>query len=410
MIDLGLFRDDPKKTMRLIKEKDPTYNGQRLFDLDLLIRRDRSVIESLRHQKNELATEAQSGITGTIRNSSVELGKQIKQKKLELSVLELEFKELYLSCPNIPDSSIPVGGKEKNRIIKVVGDCPSFAFSVKNHLELGIKLGWFDLKAASTMTGSNFIVYKNDAVRLMYALSMFMLHNNMKHGYAPILPPYLINEKSLEVAGNFPKFREQVYAVPEDALYLTPTAEVNLSNLYRDTIIPGSDLPKRMTSLTSCFRREVGGYGATERGLIRIHQFEKIELYTLCKPENAYNEQERMLACAEDIIKQLGLHYRITLLATKDCSFSSAKTYDIEVWLPGQNEYYEVSSVSLCTDFQARRGQIRYRTTDKKNKFVYTLNGSSLALSRLMVALMETYQYKDGSIHFPSFLKNWGAW
>jgi len=220
------------------------------------------------------------------------------------------------------------------------------------------------------------------------------------------LPSALLNAKSLEVASNFPKFKEQVYALPEDGLYLTPTSEVNLANLYRDKILMADELPIRMTSWTSCFRREAGTYGAHERGLIRIHQFEKVELYSICEPKDSQAEQDRMVACAEDILQQLGLHYRISLLAMQDCSFPSAKTYDIEVWLPGQNAYYEVSSVSNCTDFQARRGLIRFKkSVDQKTQLTHTLNGSSLALPRLMVAIMEVFQQPDGSVQIPEVLK-----
>jgi seryl-tRNA synthetase len=224
-----------------------------------------------------------------------------------------------------------------------------------------------------------------------------------------MLPPYLVNEKSLMVAGNFPKFKDQVYAVPADNLYLIPTAEVNLANVYRDQILSASQLPISMTSWTSCFRREAGGYGAHERGLIRIHEFEKVELVTICEPEKSAQELDRIVACAESILKALGLTYRVSLLATQDCSFQSAKTFDIEVWMPGQKAYYEVSSCSNCTDFQARRGSIRYRPSSiAKPTLVHTLNGSSLALPRLMVALMETYQQADGSIHIPEILRNEG--
>jgi seryl-tRNA synthetase len=240
----------------------------------------------------------------------------------------------------------------------------------------------------------------------MYALTMMMLKNNIKHGFEPVLPPYLVNEQSLIVSSNLPKFQDQIYSIPEDKLYLTPTAEVNLANMYRDKILAATELPIRMTAWTSCFRREAGGYGANERGLIRIHQFEKVELFSICEPDHANKEQERMLACAEDILQQLGLHYRVSLLAAQDCSFASAKTYDLEVWLPGQGTYYEVSSISNCTDFQARRGLIRYkRSADSKSELVATLNGSSLALSRLFVALLEVYQNPDGSVHIPEVLK-----
>ncbi|MFI4919972.1 MAG: aminoacyl--tRNA ligase-related protein [Legionellales bacterium] len=208
-------------------------------------------------------------------------------------------------------------------------------------------------------------------------------------------------------ASNFPRFKDNVYKVSDENLYLTPTAEVNITNLYRDTIFAAQDLPQRTTAWTSCFRKEAGTYGATERGLIRIHQFEKVEAYTVCTPEQAQAEHERMLACAESILQKLGLHYRVSLLAAQDCSFAAFKTYDIEVWMPGQKAYYEVSSSSNCTDFQARRTGIRYKKQPAdKAQYAYTLNTSSLALPRLMVALMETYQQEDGSIVWPEALKN----
>jgi seryl-tRNA synthetase len=229
--------------------------------------------------------------------------------------------------------------------------------------------------------------------------------HNKKQGFEQILPPFLVNERALEGAGNFPRFKNEVYRIMDEDLYLTPTSEVNLTSYYRDHIFMGSELPKRMTAWTSCFRREAGGYGATERGLIRIHQFDKVEIYSICKPEQAELEQDHMLATAESILQSLGLHYQVVLLAAQDCSFSSTKTFDIEVWMPGQGIYKEVSSVSNCTDFQARRSSIRYREEQgDKPQLVSTLNGSSLALPRLLVALMETYQQADGSIALPPVL------
>lgn len=406
MIDLGLLREQPEQVIGLIKRKDPSYDAQRLYNWDVKLRALRQEVEELRRKKNELASQAKSGVTEELRAQSIQIGKELKSKESELEQLEADFKILYLSCPNIPEDSIPLGGKEANKEIKAWGKKKEFNFPVKNHVELGTALGWLDFDAATRMTASNFAFYKGDAVRLMYSLTMMMLKNNIKHGFEPILPPYLVNEQSLTVASNFPKFKDQVYAVTEDKLYLTPTAEVNLGNIYRDKILAATELPIRMTAWTPCFRREAGSYGATERGLIRIHQFEKVELFTICEPEHAHGEQERMLAAAEEILQKLGLHYRVSLLAAQDCSFASAKTYDIEVWLPGQGCYYEVSSISNCTDFQARRGLIRFkRTPDGKSELAYTLNGSSLALSRLMVAIMEVYQNADGSITIPEILR-----
>lgn len=407
MIDLNLLREEPSRIIALLKKKEPSFDAQLLFDLDCNVRKLRVEVETLRRKKNEMAKKGGHGaVTDELRNASIALSKELKNIEEELEQSEKTFNALYLGCPNIPFEDLPEGGKEANKAVKIVGTKPNFQFPIKNHVELGQNLQWLDFGAASMIAGSNFALYKGDAVKMLYSLTMLMLKNNMKHGYQPILPSVLVNAKSLEVASNFPKFKEQVYSVPEDGLYLTPTAEVNLANLYREKIFASEEMPLRMTAWTSCFRREAGTYGATERGLIRIHQFEKVELYTICEPKDSPAEQDRMVACAEEILQKLGLHYRISLLAMQDCSFPSAKTYDIEVWLPGQNAYYEVSSVSNCTDFQARRGLIRYRkSADEKTNLTHTLNGSSLALPRLMVALMEVYQQHDGSIAIPDVLK-----
>lgn len=411
MIDLGLLREQPKKIIELIKRKDPSFDAEQLYKLDEDVRSLRVQVEDLRHKKNELAKQGQKGITDELRAQSIKVGKQLKDADKKLQDTEQVFKELYLSCPNIPQEDIPQGDKDQNKLIKQEGKKPLFHFPIKNHVDLGNELGWFDFEAAAKMSGSNFALYKGDAVRLIYALAMFMLDHNQKHGYKMVLPPYLVNARSLEVTGNFPKFKDQVYEVMQDNLYLIPTAEVTLANMYRDHIFALEELPMCLTSWTSCFRREAGGYGATERGLIRIHQFEKVELFTFCEPEKADHELDRMVAYSEELLQKLGLTYRIMLLAAQDCSFSSARTYDLEVWMPGQDAYYEVSSASNCTDFQARRGGIRYRKTPtSKPELVNTLNVSSLALPRLMVALMETYQQEDGSIKIPDILKNYGVW
>ena len=407
MIDLALLREDTQRVLALIKKKDPKFDGQRLFELDQQVRQLKMSVEELRNSKNELAKLGQSGVTAELRERSQVLSKELKEREEELAQIQEEFNYVYLRCPNLLMEDIPEGGKESNTVIKTVGEQPIFNFDPKNHAELGKQLGWFDFEAAVRMTGNNFALYKGDAVKLMYALSIFMLNNNMKYGYSPVLPPYLVNEKALEGASNFPRFKDEVYAVTADKLFLTPTAEVNLANMYRDTILTQEELPVRMTAWTSCFRREAGGYGATERGLIRIHQFEKVELYTISTPQESAQELERMIACAENILQSLGLHYRISLLAAQDCSFASAKTYDIEVWMPGQKEYKEVSSSSNCTDFQSRRCALRYRAQQgAKPQLAHTLNASSLALPRLVVALMETYQQEDGSLALPDVLKS----
>lgn len=409
MIDLALLRKDSDYIKKLLYKKDPSFPLEALIKADKELREISADVDALRNQKNELASKAKQGITDALRAQSIEVGKALKEKEASLEQAQKMFEELYLACPNIPHEDVPAGGKESNVVVKTVGQQAQFSFEPKNHVELGNALGWFDFEAAAKMTGSNFALYKGDGVRLLYSLTSLMLKNNMSRGFTPVLPPYLINTQSLTVAGQLPKFKDGVYKVEEEDLYLSPTSEVNLTNLYRDQILQTQELPIRMTSWTSCFRREAGGYGSAEKGLIRIHEFEKIELFSITHPEDSWKELDYMVACAENILKVLGLHYRISLLATQDASFQSAKTFDLEVWMPGQKAYYEVSSASNCTEFQARRGKIRYKESSTgKTQYVHTLNASSLALPRLMVAIMETYQQPDGSIKLPQIILDQG--
>jgi len=409
MVDLSLLRENPENFIAALKKRDPHFDIDQLLLLDKKVRSIRSEVENLRSQKNELAKKGRDGITPELRAQSAAMSDQLKTLENELIDVEEAFQQLYLRCPNIPHESVPEGTIESNLVLRHNGTKPTYDFPLKNHVELGESLGWLDFEAATKLAGANFALYKSGGVKLLYALAMFMLKHNNKHGFNFVLPSVLLSEKCLEVTGNFPKFKDQVFAVPSDDLFLTPTSEVNLTNMYRDQILTKEELPIRMTAFTSCFRREGGGYGANERGLIRMRQFEKVEIVSICAPEESWNEHERMLACAEEILQTLGLHYRVLVLATQDMSFASAKTYDIEVWCPGQNEYKEVSSVSNCTDFQARRGMIRFKDkTSSKAQLAHTLNGSSLALPRLMVALMETYQQPDGTIAIPEILKKEG--
>lgn len=404
MIDLSLLREDPSKVKTLIAKKEPGFGVDLLIKLDKDVRALRVEVETLRKERNDIS-KAGKGITEEQKSRSIEIGKSLKTKEPELEETEKNFKYLWLSCPNIITDDVPEGNKESNKVVKVFGEKKDLSFKPLNHIELGEKLNWFDFEAAAAMSGANFALYKGDAVKLIYALTQLMIRTNVKHGFSLILPPELVTEKSLINSGNLPKFAEDVYKITDDGLYLIPTAEVSLTNLYSNKILTTSSLPIRHCAWTSCFRREAGGYGAQERGLIRIHQFEKVELYTICKSEDSSKEQEKMLACAEEILQKLGLHYQVSLLAAQDCSFSSSKTYDVEVWLPGQDRYYEVSSISNCTDFQARRAALRHREEGEKPVLAHTLNASSLALPRLMVALMETYQTESGDIAFPEALQ-----
>lgn len=409
MIDLAELRKNPEQFKKQILKKDPSYPVSSLIELDAEFRQMSVDVEALRKEKNDLAKSFSGTITPEVRERSKVVGQQLKEKEYILQELDQRFHDLYMGCPNTMYEDVPAGNKPENKEVRSFGVKPMLSFTPKDHLTLGTDLGWLDFASATKIAGSNFALYKGQAVQLMYALTRLMMKTNVKHGFEPILPPYMANTKSLEGSGQLPKFADGVYKIENEDLYLIPTSEVSLLNYYRDTIFEAHDLPKRLTSWTSCFRREAGGYGSAERGLIRIHQFEKVELVSFTKPEDSANELERMVACGEDILQQLGLHYRIMLLAAQDSSFSSAKTYDIEVWMPGQNSYYEVSSASNCTEFQARRAKIRYRgNAGEKTEYLHTLNASSLALPRLMVALMETYQKSDGSIQLPDILMEQG--
>jgi seryl-tRNA synthetase len=406
MIDLARLRDQAQAVKDLILRKEPGFPVDKLIELDQEARSLRLDVESLRKEKNNLAALGPKANTPEVREKSISVGKELKAKEIALETTEKELNDIWLSCPNIPDADLPIGNKEANKAVKTVGSKPDFNFKIKNHLELNEKARWFDMETASAMSGSGFVFYRSMGTKIIYALTRMMLKNNASKGFEPMLPPYLINEKGLYNSGNLPKFAGDYYKIENEQLCLIPTAEVSLTNFYADKILPVEQLPMRMTAWTSCFRREAGTYGSTERGLIRIHQFEKVELYSICEPEKSVDELNHMVACAETLLQQLGLHYQISMLATQDCSFSSARTYDIEVWLPGQDRYYEVSSCSNCTDFQARRAHIRYRKApDSKPILAHTLNASALALPRLMTAIMENYQQEDGSIKLPAVLQ-----
>jgi len=409
MIDLVHLRNNEHDIIARIFKEDPDFDVQALINADKIFRAVSTEVDALREEKNKLAAQAKYQVTDEIRSRSIEISKLLKQKEQDLHSVETEFKNLYGACPNPAEHDVPSGNKESNVVVREFGKKAIFNFDPQSHVELGNNLGWFDFEADARMTGSNFALYKGDAVKLLYSLTMLMLKNNIKYGFQPILPPYLVNTKSLEAAGQLPKFIDGVYKVENEDLYLSPTSEVNLTNMYRDMILDRAQLPIRMTSWTSCFRREAGGYGSAERGLIRIHEFEKLELYSIVTPEQSEQELEKMIATAENILQMLGLHYRVSLLAAQDTSFQSVKTYDIEVWMPGQKAYYEVSSASNCHAFQARRSGIRYREfKGGKTVYAHTLNASSLALPRLMVALMETYQQADGTIKLPDIIKEQG--
>jgi seryl-tRNA synthetase len=298
-------------------------------------------------------------------------------------------------------------GKEAadNPEVKRWGEAPKFVFQPKAHWDIGEKLGILDFARAAKISGSGFILFKGAGARLERALINFLLDlHTGEHGYTEVFPPFLINRNAMIGTGQLPKFEEDMYRLRDEEMYLAPTAEVPVANIHRDEILREEQLPIYYCAYTPCFRREAGAAGKQTRGMIRVHQFDKVEMIKFVKPENSYEELEKMLANAERVLQLLGLHYRVVLLCTGDVGFASAKTYDIEVWAPGQNAYLEVSSCSNCEDFQARRANIKFKGADGKNRLVHILNGSGTALARLYIALLETYQQADGSVKIPELL------
>ncbi len=330
---------------------------------------------------------------------------EVKNLDIEVKKTEEELKTKMEVLPNIPDEDLLSGEKENNQVIKMVGEKPTFDFPIKDHVELGKELGMFDFETAAKVSGANFSMYRGMGARLEWALINYFIAEHIKSGYEMIIPPNLVVEQSAYAAGQLPKFKEDVYWV-QDGLCLIPTAETVLTNIYRDAVVDEKDLPRKFFAYTPCYRREAGSYRANEKGLIRVHQFNKVEMYQFVAEDKSKEAFEELVAKAEDLVAKLGLHYRVEKLAAGDCSAGSARTYDIEVYMPALDMYYEVSSVSNVTDYQARRGNMRYKPADGgKLKYMHTLNGSGLATSRLMVALVEAYQQKDGSIVIPEVLR-----
>ncbi len=334
-----------------------------------------------------------------------EKAKEVKEAEEKLRNVEKELISKMEVLPNVPDEDLLSGEKENNQVIKTVGEKPVFDFPIKDHVELGKSLNMFDFETASKISGNNFCVYRGLGAQLEWALINFFISEHIKSGYEMIIPPNLVVENSAYVAGQLPKFKDDVYWV-QDGLCLIPTSETALANMFKDSVLEEKDLPKKFFAYSPCYRREAGSYRANEKGLIRMHQFDKVEMFQYTADDKSKDAFEELLAKAEDIVSKLGLHYQVDKLAAGDCSAGSARTYDVEVYIPSIDKYYEVSSVSNVTDYQARRGNMKYKPSDGgKLRYMHTLNGSGLATSRLMVALVETYQQEDGSILVPEVLR-----
>ena len=337
-----------------------------------------------------------------------EVGSRIKAIDEELKVIEEGLEQLLLTIPNIPSENVPIGASENDNIeVRKWGEVPAFSFEPKPHWELGESLGILDFERGAKLAGARFTLYKGRGAQLERALINFMLDlHTGSHNYIEMLPPFMVNRESMTGTGQLPKFEEDLFHMDGTDYYLIPTAEVPITNIHRGEILKGEDLPLSYAAYTPCFRKEAGSYGKDTRGLIRQHQFNKVELVKFTRPCDSYRELERLLADAEEVLRRLGIHYRVIELCTGDLGFSAARTFDIEVWLPGQGTYREISSCSNFEDFQARRASIRFRDDDRaKPEFVHTLNGSGLAVGRTVVAILENFQQPDGNVKIPEALR-----
>ena len=417
MLDLAFVRDH----LPLVEEKlrqrgmDPQAVLKDFHAIDVERRAAITEVETLKARRNKAADEIaklkkdKQDATALI-NETKELREKIATAESKAEESDTRLRDILVGLPNLPDDSVPVGKSEHDNVeVRRWGTPPNFDFTPKPHWELGEELGVLDLERAAKLRGARFAVYWDMGARLERALMNFMLDlHTREHGYTEVLPPFMVNADSMYGTGQLPKFEADLFKVPhgETNLYLIPTAEVPVTNLYRDETLDAARLPISLTAYTPCFRSEAGSYGKDVRGIIRQHQFQKVELVKFAKPEQSWQEHEKLTHDAEEVLQKLGLHYRVMALCTADLSASSAKTYDLEVWLPGQKLYREISSCSNFLDYQARRANIRYRPEGgKKTELVHTLNGSGLAIGRTWVAIVENYQQADGSVLIPEILQ-----
>ena len=413
MLDVKFVRENIGLVRQMLKNRQSDLNLEPFLELDETRRHILVDVEQKKHRRN-VASEEISKLKKEKKDASIlveemkELGQQIKVLDEQSAEVEHKFRDLLLIIPNMPDNSVPVGSDEKdNEQIRTWGEKPAFDFKPRPHWEIGEGLGILDFERGAKITGARFTLYWGAASALERALICFMIDIHTKrHGYTEVLPPFMVNSTSMRGTGQLPKFREDLFKIDGWDYWLVPTAEVPVTNIHSEEILEESVLPRYYTAYTPCFRSEAGSHGKDTRGLIRQHQFNKVELVKFTRPEDSYPELERLLKDAETILQELGIHYRVILLCTGDMGFSSSKTYDIEVWLPGQDTYREISSCSNFEDFQARRANIRFRRSGRnRTDLLHTLNGSGLAVGRTLVAILENYQQEDGTVVIPEVLR-----
>jgi seryl-tRNA synthetase len=412
MLDLKLIRSEPDRVRAAVENKRQGADISKLLDLDLRAREKRTRLEGLRHDlkkgSQEVGRRRQSGADATdLVEQNRRLSDEIAALEKEVGELEGQLAEGLLWVPNLPHPSVPVGADTAaNVVVRTWGEKPKFDFAPKPHWEVAQKLGAIDFERMTKLAGSGFILFTGIGARLERALINFMLDlHTREHGFREVSGPVLVSRDCMIGTGQLPKFEDDMYRIESDDLFLIPTAEVSVTNIYREEILAGADLPLYLTAYSNCFRREAGSYGKQTRGIQRVHQFDKVELVKFVQPESSYEELESLVRVATTVLERLGLPYRVLLLCTGDMTFGSAKTYDLEAWSAGMEAWLEVSSCTNFEDFQARRANIRFRDADRKVRFLHTLNGSGLALPRVVAAILENYQQADGSVLVPEALR-----
>jgi seryl-tRNA synthetase len=412
MLDLRRIREAPEAVLNALRTKNPTLELDEILALDgqrLQLLHESEQLKATRNAESRAIADLQkAGQDAGGRIAAMrEVGERIKAIDADLKDVDERQTFLLMRLPNTPHPETPLGRDERENVVSGEwGLKPDFAFPPKSHLELGETLDILDFPRGAKIAGSGFPVYKGQGARLERAIINFMLDlQTLEHGYTEVFPPFFANRESMTATGQLPKMEEDMYHAVKDDLFAIPTAEVPITNLHRDEVLQGESLPVRYAGYSACFRREAGSYGRDVRGFLRVHQFNKVELVQFVRPEESDAALEKLRGHAEEVLRRLNLHYRVLTLCTGDLSFASARTYDLEVWSPAENKYLECSSCSTFTDFQARRGNMRFKDKGGKPQFLHTLNGSGLATSRLIVALLETYQNPDGSIRVPEALK-----
>ncbi|MGA1656981.1 MAG: serine--tRNA ligase [Methylophilaceae bacterium] len=416
MIDLNVLRENTDQVKKSLKNRGFELDVDFFQQLEQQRKDIQIKTQDIQQERNSLSKQigilkAKGEDTEKIMQQVASISTRTKDYEIQLQDIQQQLNDFLLNIPNLPHKSVPIGPDEKsNLLLKKIGDIPKFNFEVKDHVDLGNSLG-LDFETAIKISGSRFVFMKHDIARLHRAIGQFMIDTHVeKHNYMECYTPFLVNSESLLGTGQLPKFGQDLFLTKKtdnENLYLIPTSEVSLTNSVRDAILEEESLPIRMTALTPCFRSEAGSYGRDTRGMIRQHQFDKVEMVQITKPEDSYKALDEMLSHAENILQALELPYQVVTLSTGDMGFAAAKTYDIEVWIPSQNQYREISSISNCEDFQARRLKSRYKNADGKNILVHTLNGSGLAVGRTLVAIMENNQNAQGEILIPKVLSRY---